>query len=845
MNLQALAKLDYELLPQKFEGVEYLAELALDLRNTWDHGTDTVWKTLEPELWTLTRNPWLVLQTVSRTKLRTLAEDSALRSQVAGLVEERKRRLDTPLWFAQSHPNAALTCVAYFSMEFGLSEALPIYSGGLGNVAGDQLKAADDLGVPVVGVGLLYQQGYFRQFIDSEGNQTALYPYNDPGQLPISAVRDKDGEWLRLQVNLPGVRLWLRAWQAQVGRVMLYMLDSNDPANPPAYRGMTAELYGGGPEMRLQQELILGVGGWRLLHELGINPEVCHLNEGHAAFAVLERARSFMAESGQPFPVSLAVTRAGNLFTTHTPVPAGFDAFTPDMIGRYLKHYAEQQLHIGINDLLALGRRNPNDSNEPFNMALLAMRGSGAVNAVSRLHGEVSRGIFQDLFERWPRSEVPIGYVTNGVHTPTWDSLAADHIWTGACGQDRWRGTMGSLSNTIRNVSSAELWKMRCANRAELVEYVRQRLVVDRAARGSLDQNWVAHIFDSNSLTIGFARRFATYKRPNLLLHDPERLIKILTDPSRPVQLVIAGKAHPRDTAGQEMVRAWMQFVQRPDVRPHAAFLADYDMLLAEHLVQGVDLWINNPRRPWEACGTSGMKVLVNGGLNLSELDGWWAEAYASEVGWALGDGQDHGEDPAWDAHEAEQLYTLLEREVIPSFYDRDAAGMPVAWVAKMRESMARLTPQFSVNRALREYTENYYLPGAKAYCKRASEHGAIGKELVRWQDQLKRHWRALRFGDIHVETVNGAHHFQVHAYLNDLDADSVEVELYADDQHGGDGQRCRLVRGAPLVGATKGWTYTGQVKADRPASDYTARIIPRHPEAAIPLEAAEILWQR
>ncbi len=845
MSLQAMPRFDYELLPQKVEGVEYLAELALDLCNTWDHGTDEIWKTLEPELWALTRNPWLVLQTVSRTKLKTLAEDNRLRAEVQKLFEERRRRLDVPLWFAQTYPNSPLGCVAYFSMEFGLSEALPIYSGGLGNVAGDQLKAANDLGVPVVGVGLLYQQGYFRQFIDADGNQTALYPYNDPGQLQMSAVRDAEGEWLRLAINLPGDKLWLRAWQAQVGRVRLYLLDSNDPANPPVYRGMTSELYGGGPELRLQQELILGIGGWRLLRELGIRPEVCHLNEGHAAFAVLERARDFMVDSGQPFGVALAVTRAGNLFTTHTPVPAGFDAFAPAMMRRYLSYYAENVLGIGLNDLMALGRKNPADSTEPFNMAYLAMRGSGAVNAVSRLHGEVSRGIFQDLFARWPRAEVPIGYVTNGVHTPTWDSLEADRIWTQAYGPDRWRGTMESLGSRIRNLPDSELWKMRCANRAELVEYVRRRLPKDLAARGNLNQTWVENIFDPNCLTIGFARRFATYKRPNLLLHDSARLTRILTDPRHPVQLVVAGKAHPEDTAGQAMVREWMRFVQRPEVRPHAVFLADYDMLMAEYLVRGVDLWINNPRRPWEACGTSGMKVLVNGGLNLSELDGWWAEAYSPEVGWALGDGQDHGEDPAWDAHEADQLYNLLENEVISAFYDRDPTGIPTSWAARMRESMARLTPQFSANRAVREYTEKHYLPAAQAYNRRAGEHGALGRELAGWEEQLKRHWTTLRFGDVQVETAGGAHNFRVQVYLDDLDPDAVEVELYAEALPGAEGARHRLVRGAPLVGATRAWTYTAQIKADRPAADFTARLIPRHPHAAIPLEAAQILWQR
>jgi glycogen phosphorylase len=840
-----MPQFDHESLPQKMEGVEYLAELALDLRNCWDHRTDEIWKSLDSELWTLTRNPWVVLQTVSPAKLKKLAEDSPFRAEVSKLLEARATRSDGPLWFAQSYPDSPLTCVAYFSMEFGLSEALPIYSGGLGNVAGDQLKAANDLGVPVVGVGLLYQQGYFRQFIDADGNQTALYPYNDPGQLPISAVYDAEGEWLRLPVNIPGGKLWLRAWQAQVGRVTLYLLDSNDPANSPVSRGVTSELYGDGPGLRIQQELILGIGGWRLLDALGIKPEVCHLNEGHAAFAVLERARDFMAESGQSFPVALAATRAGNLFTTHTPVPAGFDVFPPAMIERYLRYYAEHLLGIDINDLMALGRKNPADSSEPFNMAYLAIRGSGAVNGVSRLHGEVSRGIFQDLFERWPRAEVPIGYVTNGVHTPSWDSVEADRIWTEACGPQRWRGTMELLSSHIRNVPDSELWKMRCANRAELVEFVRRRLTSDLAARGSLNQTWVENIFDPNSLTIGFARRFATYKRPNLLLHDPQRLTSILTDPRRPVQLIIAGKAHPNDTAGQAMVQEWMRFVQRPEVRPHVVFLADYDLLLAEYLVQGVDLWVNNPRRPWEACGTSGMKVLVNGGLNLSELDGWWAEAYSPEVGWALGDGQDHGEDQAWDAYEAEQLYTLLEHEVIPTFYDRDPSGVPTAWVARVRESMARLTPQFSANRAVREYTEKFYLPAAQAYRRCAGEYGALAKELVAWQEQLKRRWPALRFRDFQVETVDVIHNFRVQVYLDDLEPDAVDVELYAPPLNGIGATRHRLVRGEPLVGAVRAWPYTGQIKADRPATDYTARIIPHHPEASVPLEAACILWQR
>ena len=466
----------YNLLPTNVEGFDSLAELALDVHWSWNHATDGLWRTLDPVLWDLTQNPWVVLQTVSRDQLERVLANPAFRNNVDDRLRSKRQAAGSPAWFQQEHPQASLTCVAYFSMEFMLSEALPIYSGGLGNVAGDQLKAASDLGVPVVGVGLLYQQGYFRQVIDKDGAQQALYPYNDPGQLPITPLRHPNGEWLRLEIALPGYSVWLRAWQVQVGRVKLYLLDSNDAANFPAHRGITSELYGGGPELRLKQELLLGIGGWRLLRALGIEPEVCHLNEGHAAFAVLERARSFMEETGQPFEVALEATRAGNLFTTHTAVAAGFDRFAPDLIEQYLGWYAEKRLGITLHDLLALGRQNPNDSSETFNMAYLAIRGSGAVNGVSRLHGKVSRHLFRSLFPRWPEEEIPVGHVTNGVHMPTWDSAPADDLWTAACGKERWLGTTENLEQDIRRVSDAMLWKFRTAASRSLVEYARERL---------------------------------------------------------------------------------------------------------------------------------------------------------------------------------------------------------------------------------------------------------------------------------------------------------------------------------------------------------------------------------
>lgn len=829
------------------EGFDALSELALDMRSTWNHATDDLWRQLDPVLWDLTQNPWVVLQSVARDRLQAVLAEPAFRERLDTLLQARRDEARAPAWLQQTHPHSPLGCVAYFSMEYMLSEALPIYSGGLGNVAGDQLKAASDLGVPVIGVGLLYQQGYFRQVIDQDGAQQALFPYNDPGQLPITPLRTASGEWLRLEVALPGYSVWLRAWQVRVGRVKLYLLDSNDAANYPAHRGITSELYGGGPELRLKQELILGIGGWRLLAALGIAPEVCHLNEGHAAFAVLERAQGFMVDSGQPFAAALAVTRAGNLFTTHTAVAAGFDRFDPALIEHYLGRYAEQRLGIDRQALLALGRRDPSDGSEPFNMAYLAIRGSGAVNGVSQLHGEVSRHLFGPLFPHWPTPEVPVGHVTNGVHMPTWDSPPADALWTQACGKGRWLGTQETLEQDIQGIPDAELWKFRTTATAALVDYARARLSRQLAASGAPSESVeeARHLLDCDILTLGFARRFATYKRPNLLLRDPQRLLRLLSDPQRPVQLIIAGKAHPADAAGQAQIQDWIRFIRRPEARRHLIFIADYDMHLTQELVRGVDVWLNTPRRPWEACGTSGMKVLVNGGLNLSELDGWWAEAYTPDVGWALGDGQEHDEDPDWDTREAEALYDLLEQEVIPAFYTRDARGIPRAWVARMRESMARLTPRFSASRAVCEYTEHYYLPAAAAYRERAANRGAVGTQLVEWRRALEDAWPRLRFGEVKVETRDGRHRFEAQVYLDDLDPGAVRIELYADGIDGDTSERVEMETAGQLVGAASGHIYRAEVPASRPAADYTARVVPRRDGVTVPLEAAHILWQR
>lgn len=832
-------------LPAVPEPLTELIPFALDLRWSWSHVSDALWERLDPDLWQRTANPWLILQSLAPAKLEELANDPTFCRQVKELAAERRAYLAKPTWFEEVQSQAPLSCIAYFSMEYGLTEALPLYSGGLGILAGDFLKASSDLGIPAVGVGLLYQEGYFRQILDECGKQVELYPNNNPWELPITPVRTDSGQLLRLRYCFNGFDLWVRAWQAEVGRTKLYLLDLNDPANPPSDRCITDRLYGGSLEQRLQQEMLLGIVGWQLLEALGLEPTICHLNEGHAALAILERARSYMQRHGVDFDLALTVTRAGNLFTTHTPVEAGFDRFPPQLIQRYLGFYCEL-LGISVEKLLALGRADPDDPSEPFNMVYLAIRGSGAINAVSRLHARVSRRLFAPLFPRWPLAEVPIGHVTNGVHTPSWDAPASDRLWTNACGRERWICDPCLPGEKLRQLPAEELWELRAQNRRRLVEFVRAY----RASRPTAF-NYLPHfqapLLDPNILTLGFARRFTAYKRPNLLLANPKRLIQLLTNPHQPMQLVLAGKAHPRDEEGKNLLHAWIEFIRsHPEIAGRVVFLPDYDMQLAEQLVSGVDVWINTPRRPWEACGTSGMKVLVNGGINLSELDGWWAEAYDPTVGWAIGDGQEHDADPAWDQVEAEQLYQLLEQEIGPMFYERDARGIPIRWVAKMRESMAKLAPFFSANRMVRQYTDQYYLPMARSLAKRHHNDQAQAREILHWQRHLKTYWHTIHLSEPNIEIQNDGYRFEVQVYLGTIDPNWVRVELYADPLFPDHlPERIPLAPQHPLFGAEGGFLYAGQASATRPLDHYTLRVIPSHEEAQAPLEIAAITWQR
>lgn len=831
-----------------------LEELASDLHWSWNHASDQLWRTLNAEVWEQTGNPVSVLQLTSGATLERLAADPGFLQQLQQVVDARRHYLNDPGWYSRTYlgqpgkSGAGVRGIAYFSMEFGLCDALPLYAGGLGMLAGDYLKTASDLGLPLVGIGLLYQEGYFRQSMNREGWQEETYLYNDPGSLPIQPLRDSDGRWLDIETGFLSRQVRFRIWVAQVGKVKLYLLDSNHPCNQPHDRGITSKLYGGGTELRLVQEIALGIGGWRLIETLGLDIDICHLNEGHAAFATLERIHSFCVKHQVDFWQGLWATRAGNLFTTHTPVAAGFDCYPAELLRRYAGEPA-LALGVSLDDVLVLGRLNPKDANEPFNMAYLAMRTCAQSNGVSQLHGEVSRRIFQPLFPRWPEREVPVAHVTNGVHIPTWDSPEADTIWTETFGKERWRDDWTKLNPAaLQTVSDQQLWHMAAAGRARLVDYARQRFT--RQWRHETSINNPQALFngmmpgemplDPNILTLGFARRFAEYKRPDLLLHDPERLARILSNPRYPVQLIVAGKAHPADTIGKAKLQGWQQFMQRPGLAEHLVFLEDYDISLAQHLIQGVDLWLNTPRRPWEASGTSGMKVLVNGGLNLSTLDGWWAEAYQPQFGWGLGDGKEH--DPTQDGADAAQLYQLLEEVIIPRFYTRDQEELPREWLQQMRASMAQLTLRFTSNRMLQEYIDQHYLPAAKEFAARIADHASLAKTLNLWTRHLHQHWHEIHIGEQTLSQTPQGWRVDVNIHLGAISPETVAVEAIADAKGILPARRINL----PLAraGIANAYHYSGQLPQDRPTSDFSLRVIPSDAHALVPAENALICWQ-
>ncbi len=812
-----------------------LFALSHDLRWTWRADVRALFWSLDPDAWRRARgNPVRFFREVPAERLWRAAEDAVYQEELRAVV----RRLEEEDASEPRHPSARELVawgekIAYFSAEFGLTEILPIYAGGLGILAGDHLKSASDLGVPLVGVGLFYREGYFRQVVDAEGKQAEAYPVLEPEDLPLSIAEPPDGSPPVVSVDLAGRRVHLLIRMAKVGRVPLLLLDSNVPENEPPDREITARLYGGGHEMRLQQEIVLGIGGSRALDKLGLSPTIRHINEGHAAFVSLEKIRRLVEEEHLTFAEAREVATTGNIFTTHTPVPAGIDVFTPELLWKYFGGYVAE-LGISFDELFELGREVGDQSRELFSMAVLAMRLSTHQNAVSKLHAGVSRRLWRGVTPDLPLSEVPIRPITNGVHAPTW--TAPEIAVTG-------------IAERPEGVDRAALWQAHESLRARLVAACREKLVEEKRKLGAREEEIAAaaHALDPKALTIGFARRFATYKRATLLFREPKRLEYLLHQIERPVQILFAGKAHPRDEAGKEFLRTVANAAERPELKGRVVFLPDYDMGLARTLVAGCDVWLNTPERPREASGTSGMKAAMNGALNLSVLDGWWDEAPHDEAGFAVGEARDQ----VSDDEIVRALYDALEGRVLPMFFDRDGAGLPQRWIDRMVVAASRVAEEFSSDRMVSEYLEQCYVPGA--FHRRAMMDGdrAPLKRLVAWKERVRAAWPGVWFENVTVEpdpaTRPTAAAFDIVArvHLWPLEPSDVSVELFEGPVEA-DGllESGAAVRLEPVAREAKTGVFrTTHRKPGGENLGYTVRVRPTHPDLAHPNEMGLVLW--
>ncbi len=832
------------------EPLAALHALATNLQWSWDGRTRDLFRWVDPAIWETTgHDPVRLLAMVSRDRLAKLAADQAFLSFLDELHGDLERSLAAPRWF-QGRKESRLRSVAYFSPEFGIAEALPQYSGGLGVLAGDHLKAASGLGVPLVGVGLFYRQGYFRQELNADGWQQERYPDLDPHTMALQLV---DGA--RAHVTLAGTELAAQVWRADVGRVTLYLLDADVDDNEPEGRSVTDRLYGGGTEHRLRQEILLGVGGVRLLRALATDTQVFHTNEGHAGFLGLERIRVLITEEGLSFAEAVEAVQAATIFTTHTPVPAGIDRFPSDLMARYFKSWADE-CEVSFADLMDLGHLPGEPLDAPFNMAVMGLRLAGMANGVSRLHGAVSRSMFNGLWPNVPADEAPITSITNGVHAPTWvspemDDLLARYVtpaW-GEADAQAWEG--------LRAARDDELWRAREQARERLVAFVRGRLRSASIASGTStsDAAWCDEVLDPRILTIGFARRFAAYKRATLLLSQPERLRALLLSPDRPVQLVFAGKSHPADDIGKEMIRQIVQFSRDPAVRHRITFVGDYDIAVARALYQGCDVWLNNPRRPLEACGTSGEKSALNGGLNCSILDGWWDEMFDGENGWAIASAEADQDLGHRDAVEANSVYEVLERQVVPLFYERTEGPVPRRWVRRVRRSLMSLGPQVVASRMLRDYVEKMYEPVAgRADDMGASRH-ARSRALASWKRRVRDGWPDVRVesidSDASAADLGAERLVEVAVALGPLQPGDVAVQLLhgpvvANDEIAAVRQ-VNLELGGPGGGDAGGegrWRYTGRFTCEAAGRHgFTVRIVPDHPDLATMADMGCVAW--
>ncbi len=732
-----------------------LRQLSNNLCWSWNHNSKSLFRRIAKNSNIQGRfNPVTLINSLSSSDVQSLLKDNGFLAQLNDLTQKLNEYLASPGWWHQELQAPNDLKVAYFSLEFGLHETLPLYSGGLGVLAGDHLKAASDLGVPLFAVGLLYYEGYFSQYLNADGWQQESYPQIQISSLPVAPALDKNGAQIVVDVPITGASVKARVWRVNVGRISLFLLDTNMPQNEHYFRTITSRLYGGDNITRIQQEIVLGIGGFRALQALGIEPDVFHMNEGHSAFLALEQLRHLVVQHKCSFEQALYIARSCNLFTTHTPVPAGNDIFPREMIEQYFSEFATE-LSIDIKSLLALGRIDESNDHEPFSMTVLALKASAAANAVSQLHSAVSRKLWQGLWPGVPAEETPISCVTNGIHTLTWISRDMAELFDRYLGPD-WRDHV-SLDDTwkpVHNIPDDELWRIRGRMRSLLVTHCRDwlRAQLSRRGAGRVEIENAGNTLNPEVLTIGFARRFATYKRAFLVLNDIERLTRIVSNTEHPVQFIFAGKAHPADHKGKEVIAHLIHAERRPELRGRFIYIEDYDMDIARHFIQGVDIWLNNPRRPLEACGTSGMKAAVNGGLNFSVLDGWWCEAFNGENGWSVGQGEEYEDSAYQDRVESRSIYDLLEREIIPTFYDRSTSDVPEEWLRLVKNSLSTIAPRFSASRMVSDYAKNYYLP--LALCHRNLVHSDFRDLRKATSDisRFRRYWPEVSVVGVHAE---------------------------------------------------------------------------------------------
>ena len=847
----------FTVVPRLPSSLERLRDIAHNLWWTWNPSARALFLRIDEALFEAVHaNPIELLSRVGQERLDELSRDDAFVAHLDSVASSLERYMSREGWFERSFPKAKGARIAYFSMEYGLHESLPIYSGGLGVLAGDHLKTASDLGLPLVGVGLAYAEGYFRQVLNIDGWQGEHYPINDWTRLPVLPVLTGEGKRLVIHVQYPDRIVHAELWRVQVGRVPLYLLDANLEINAPIDRSITGPLYGGDQEFRIRQEIMLGIGGVHALSALDLSPTVCHMNEGHSAFLALERIRRIMMAKKVDFAVANEACGAGHLFTTHTPVPAGNDAFDPALVSRYLEPY-RAALGIAMQELVGLGRQDPSDTSEAFSMPVFAIRNADHYNGVSALHGEVSRRMWKGLWPELPEHEVPIRSVTNGIHIPSWISREMAALFTRYLGP-RWADSLSypQFWERINQIPDAELWETHQTRRYRLIQLCRQWLKAAAEKKGAAPSELALaeEVLDPRALTIGFARRFATYKRADLLFRDVSRVKRLLNNSEHPVQLVFAGKAHPQDKGGKELIRKIVQSASDLDLHGKVVFIEDYDMRIARALLAGVDVWLNNPRRPHEASGTSGMKAAANGALNLSILDGWWAEAYRDHgrsVGWSIGHGEEY-QDAEGDDREAELLYDVVEREVVPLFYDREPRSqLPRAWIRRMKSAISKLVPEYNTARMVRQYSERFYVPSIEFSHLMSDDDLAGAKALVTWKGRIRDAWHQVAITDVRLESplelqVGESLKVEATVQLGALGPEDVAVELYHGPTAGSNElTHGNLVRMNFLERTEEGYhRFIGDIPTtDSGAYAFAARVMPFNPRMSHPYEASLIRW--